>query len=167
MTYHIRVRVGALIIENDEILLTEFDDPYRGVFYDFPAGGAEPHESLIEAVKREAREEADIDVEVGPLAFVYEYAPHLNENKYGHIHTLVMMFDCTLKSGSTPRLPEKPDPNQTAVKWVPITELEDLELYANIGKQINDYASKKRNIDLLEEYKLPDQKFTRNYTETF
>jgi 8-oxo-dGTP diphosphatase len=167
MTYHIRVRVGALMIENDEILLTEFDDPYRGIFYDFPAGGAEPHESLIEAVKREAREEADIDVEVGPLAFVYEYAPHLNENKYGQTHTLVMLFDCTLKNGCTPKLPENPDPNQTAVKWVPLSELEHLELYANIGKQIKDYANKKRNIDLLEEYKLPNQTFTSNLTETF
>ena len=167
MTYHIRVRVGALIIENNEILLTEFDDPYRGIFYDFPAGGAEPHESLIEAVKREAREEANIDVEVGPLAFVYEYAPHLNENKYGQTHTLVMLFDCTLNSGSKPRLPEKPDPNQTAVKWVPLTELEHLELYANIGKQINDYASKKRNIDLLQEHKLLDQTLTSKLTETF
>lgn len=32
MTYHIRVRVGALNIQNNEILLTEFDDPYRGMF---------------------------------------------------------------------------------------------------------------------------------------
>ncbi|MFC0236407.1 NUDIX domain-containing protein [Fictibacillus phosphorivorans] len=154
MTYHIRVRVGALIIENNEILLTEFNDPYRGIFYDFPAGGAEPHESLIEAVKREAKEEANIDVEVGPLAFVYEYAPHLNENKYGQTHTLVMLFDCTLNSGSTPRLPDKPDPNQTAVKWVSLSELENLELYANIGNKIKEYASNKRNINLLEEHKL-------------
>lgn len=112
---------------------------------------------MIEAVKREAREEASIDVEVGPLAFVYEYAPHLNENKYGQTHTLVMLFDCTLKSGSKPRLPEKPDPNQTAVKWVPLSELENLGLYANIGQQIKEYASKKRNIDFLEEHKLLDK----------
>ncbi|MCM3718316.1 NUDIX domain-containing protein [Fictibacillus phosphorivorans] len=154
MSGHIRVRAGAIIIKNNKILLTEFNDPYRGVFYDLPAGGTEPKESIIEAVIREAKEEANIDIEVGPLAFVYEYAPHLNNEKYGKTHTLVMMFECTLKKGSIPRLPDKPDPNQTGVKWIPISELENVELYAKIGKQIKEYIINKRNIDLLEEHKL-------------
>jgi 8-oxo-dGTP pyrophosphatase MutT (NUDIX family) len=156
MSYHIRVRAGAVIIDNNKILLTEFNDPIRGIVYDLPAGGTEPNESIVEAVKREAKEEACIDVEVGPLAFVYEYAPHLNSEKYGDTHTLVMMFDCTLKNGSIPKLPLKPDPNQTRVKWVPIAEIENIQLYANMGKEIKDYTFKKRNIELLEEHKLTD-----------
>jgi 8-oxo-dGTP diphosphatase len=154
MTYHIRVRAGAMIIENGRILLTEYNDPGRGVVYDLPAGGVEPNESIIDTVKREAKEEASVDVEVGPLAFVYEYAPHLNSEKFGPTHTLVMMFESTLQSGSIARIPEKPDPNQTAVKWFPLSQLEDIQLYANIGMQIQDYALNKRNIDLIEEHKL-------------
>lgn len=53
MTYHIRVRAGAVIIENDSILLIEFNDK-NGLHYNFPAGGVEPNETVIEAVKREA-----------------------------------------------------------------------------------------------------------------
>lgn len=154
MSYHIRLRAGAVIIDDNKILLTEYNDPKRGVVYDLPAGGTEPNESIVEAVIREAKEEASIDIEVGPLAFVYEYAPHLNSEKFGDTHTLVMMFDCTLKNGSIPKLPLEPDPNQTGVKWVPISELENLQLYANIGKQIQKYTLNKRNIELLEEYKL-------------
>ena len=154
MSFHIRVRAGAIIIEDNQILVTEYHDPNRGVLYDFPAGGVEPNESITEAVMREAKEEASINVEVGPLAFVYEYVPHLNEEKYGKTHTLVMMFECTLKNGSIPRLPDKPDPNQTGVKWLPISDIENVELYAKIGKQINDYTINKRNIDMLEEHKL-------------
>jgi 8-oxo-dGTP pyrophosphatase MutT (NUDIX family) len=154
MAYHIRVRAGAIIIENGRILLTEYNDPVRGVVYDLPAGGVEPNESIIDTVKREAKEEASVDVEVGPLAFVYEYAPHLNSEKFGPIHTLVMMFECPLKSGSIARMPEKPDPNQTAIKWLPLSQLEDIQLYANIGKQIQGYALNKRNIDIIEEHKL-------------
>ncbi|ART75080.1 NUDIX hydrolase [Sutcliffiella horikoshii] len=154
MSYHIRVRAGAIIIENGRILLTEYNDPGRGVVYDLPAGGVEPKESIIDTVKREAREEASVDVEVGPLAFVYEYAPHLNCEKFGPTHTLVMMFECTLQSGSVARMPEKPDSNQTAIKWLPLSQLEDIQLYANIGKQIQDYTLNKRNIDLIEEYNL-------------
>lgn len=91
---------------------------------------------------------------MGPLAFVYEYAPHLNSDKFGQTHTLAMMFDSTLQSGSIARLPEKPDPNQIDVKWLPLSQLEDIQLYANIGKQIQDYALNKRNINLIEEHKL-------------
>jgi len=54
----IRLRACALIIENDSILLVEFkNDNDDGVHY-IPAGGLEPGETLIEAAKREAREEA-------------------------------------------------------------------------------------------------------------
>ncbi|WP_342601176.1 NUDIX domain-containing protein [Psychrobacillus sp. FSL H8-0483] len=154
MQFHIRVRAGAIIIEDNKILLTEYNDPVRGIVYDLPAGGTEPNESIMEAVIREAKEEACIDVEVGPLAFVYEYTPHLNFEKFGNTHTLVMMFECKLINHSIPRLPEKPDPNQIGVKWLPISELHTVELYANIGIYLQDYTLNKRNIDLIEEHKL-------------
>jgi 8-oxo-dGTP diphosphatase len=154
MQYHIRVRAGAIIIENNKILLTVYNDHKRGIVYDLPAGGTEPNESIIEAVIREAKEEACIDVEVGPLAFVYEYTPHLNFEKFGNTHTLVMMFDCKIKNHSIPRLPENPDPNQIGVKWLPISELPNVELYANIGTYLQDYSINRRNIDLIEEHKL-------------
>ena len=154
MSFHIRVRAGAIIIENNEILLTVYNDPIRGIVYDLPAGGAEPNESITDTVKREAKEEACIDVEVGPLAFVYEYTPHLNFEKFGEIHTLVMMFECKIKSPSTPKLPENPDSNQIDVKWLPISALQTIEMYANLGPYLQEYTQNPRNIDLIEEHKL-------------
>ncbi|WP_306345309.1 hypothetical protein [Ornithinibacillus bavariensis] len=59
-----------------------------------------------------------------------------------------------MQSGSIARIPEKPDPNQTAVIWLPLSQIEDIQLYANIGKEIQDYTLKKRSIDLIEEHKL-------------
>lgn len=47
MNFHIRVRAGAVIIKDDRILLTEYNDPNRGLVYDLPAGGVEPNESII------------------------------------------------------------------------------------------------------------------------
>lgn len=150
MTYPIRVRACALIIENDSILLVEFND-HRGVHYNLPAGGVEPNESVIEAVRREAKEEASIDVEVGPLAFVYEYAPHLNENSFGSTHSLQLMFDCKIKNGSIPKMPENPDPNQIGVRWVNLTELDDIMLFPNIKEHIIEYTKSKINIDFIKE----------------
>ena len=147
-----RVRAGAIIIENNKILLIEYNDPARGVFYDLPAGGAEPNESLKEAAIREAKEEACIDIEVGPLAFVYEYTPHLNDEKFGKTHTLVMMFECKRKKHSIPRLPDIPDRNQVDVKWLPLSELENVNLYADMGSHLLEYSIIKRNIELIEEH---------------
>lgn len=130
----------------------EFNDK-NGLHYNLPAGGAELGESIIEAVKREVREEANVEVEVGPLAFVYEYAPHLNTSIYGTSHSLSLMFECKIMQGR-PSLPDNPDPNQINVKWVQLDKLEEIVLYPNIKEQIKDYAKHKRNIEIIEEYKL-------------
>lgn len=155
MSYHMRVRAGAVIVEDDAILLVEFIDEF-GLHYNLPAGGAEPNETIIETVRRESKEEASIDVEVGPLAFVYEYAPFLNSNKYGETHSLGLMFECTIKDGSIPKLPDNPDTNQTGVKWVKISELNNIILYPNIKEQIVNYITNKRNIDIIEEHDLEE-----------
>lgn len=155
MNYHIRVRACALIIENDAVLLVEFEDE-NGLHYNLPAGGVEPGESVIEAVKREAWEEASVDVEVGQLAFVYEYAPHLSSNIYGTApHGLSLIFDCKIKGGSSPSLPQKPDLNQTGVRWVLLSELDSVVLYPNIKQLIFEHGrDRKKSIEFIEEYKL-------------
>jgi 8-oxo-dGTP diphosphatase len=155
MNYHIRVRAGAIIIEQDSILLIEFNDE-NGLHYNLPAGGVEPNEAIKDAVKREAYEEASIAVDVGPLAFVYEYAPHLNSSKYGETHSLGLMFECNIIEGSTPRLPKDPDPNQTGVRWIPLTEINKIVLYPNIKKQIIEFYENKRSIDIIEEQTLEE-----------
>jgi 8-oxo-dGTP diphosphatase len=154
MTYHIRVRAGALILENESILLVEFNDE-KGIHYNLPAGGVEPGESVIEAVRREAKEEASVNVEVGPLAFVYEYAPHLNRNRFGELHSLGLMFECRIQEGSIPMMPAHPDPNQTAVKWVKLSKLEDIVLYPNMKKHILNYSKDRKTLELIEEHSLP------------
>ena len=155
MNYHMRIRACALIIENNNILLVEFYDE-KGLHYNLPAGGVEPNESIIEAVRREAMEEASVDVEVGPLAFVYEYAPHLNSHKYGYTHSLSLMFECEMKDGSTPKMPKNPDENQINVKWIPLSELKNIKLYPNIENHIINYVQNKRNIELIEEQALKE-----------
>ncbi|MCC3359276.1 NUDIX domain-containing protein [Bacillus sp. REN16] len=153
MTYHIRVRAGAVIIENNSILLVEFKDE-NGLHYNLPSGGVEPNETVIEAVQREAMEEASVDVEVGPLAFVYEYAPHSNSNKYGETHSLSLLFECEIKESFTPSFPSNPDPNQTDVKWIPLSKLQDIVLYPNIKDHLLNFVTDKKTIDLIEEHLL-------------
>ncbi|QTD42988.1 NUDIX domain-containing protein [Sporosarcina sp. Te-1] len=159
MSYHIRVKAGAVIIDKDAILLVEFSKE-KGIHYNLPGGGVEPDETIIDAVRREAWEEASAEVDVGPLAFVYEYAPAVNEHRYGSTPSLALYFDCTLRVGSIPKYPAVPDPNQTGIAWVPIADLEHIVLYPNIKEQLIDYAKSKRSIELIEERHLKE--YSRN-----
>ena len=151
---HVRIRCTGLIIENNSVLLVEYDD--NGIHYNLPGGGLEPGETIIEGVAREVFEETTAEVEVGPLALIYEFPPHKQSGDYDENaqHGLHLIFECTLKNHSVPKLPENPDLNQTAVKWIPIEELDSILLIPNIKNQIKNYIDNKRNIDLIEDYRL-------------
>ncbi|MFD0715630.1 NUDIX domain-containing protein [Paenibacillus sp. GCM10027626] len=149
----IRLRACALIIENEAILLVEFkNDHDDGVHYNLPAGGLEPGETLIEAAQREAKEEACAEVEVGRVAFVYEYQPAKNNCIYGDTHSIGVTFECKLKPGSVPKLPQNPDPHQVGVKWIPISELHSIQLYPEINKDIVDYFCGEHYRNYVEEH---------------
>jgi|UPI0002EAB0F7 8-oxo-dGTP diphosphatase len=152
--YHIRVRACALIIENDAVLLVEFQDE-NGLHYNLPAGGVERGESLVEAVKREALEEAGVEVEVGPIAFVHEIAPHLQKNiSLTSPHQVSIIFECKRINDSFQLCPTSADENQTGVKWIPLSHLSRIILYPNITQHIIEYANHRRPFNLIEEHTL-------------
>lgn len=155
MNYHIRVRPTALIIENNAVLLVEYEDA-DGIHYNLPGGGADPGETIIEGVKRELMEETMAEAEVGPLAFVYECAPHNQSGQYppDTPHSLNLIFHCRLKSGSVPGMPDHPDPKQSAVKWIPLSELDDIILFPNIKEHIKQYAKQPQSVGFIEDHSL-------------
>ncbi|KMK75832.1 NUDIX domain-containing protein [Alkalihalobacillus pseudalcaliphilus] len=153
MGYPIRVKAGALIIENKTVLLIEYFDE-NGLHYNLPGGGVEARESITEAVMREAKEEASIDVSVGPLAFVYDYTPSKNEQKYGPIPSLALYFACQRNQETTAKLPANPDKNQTAVRWIPLADLAQVTLFPQIQQHIIEYAQHNKKATFLEEHSL-------------
>jgi 8-oxo-dGTP diphosphatase len=151
---HVRIRCTGLIVENNSVLLVEYDD--NGIHYNLPGGGLEPGETILEGVAREVLEETTAQVDVGPLALIYEFTPHKQSGDYNvnEKHGLHLIFECTLKNNSIPRLPQNPDPHQSGVKWVPLEELDSILLIPNINKQIKEYIQNQRNIELIEDYSL-------------
>lgn len=121
----------------------------------------EPGETIKEGVIREVLEETTAEVTVGSLAFVYEMAPHKQSGEYSSQdpHGVHFIFECQLKERSTPQLPTNPDPHQSAVKWIPLQELDSILLFPNIKKEIREYVVNKRNIELIEDYQLDRQVF--------
>lgn len=157
MSYHIRVGARALIIENESVLLVEFDDE-TGLHYNLPGGGVDPGESIIEAVQRESKEEASVNVDVGPLIFVVEYEPDQNSLWDGSVHKLTLIFDCKLSGNARPQLPLMPDDNQTAVKWIKLSELESVELLPHLADRVIKYSrSRACDCTFLEEPIMPER----------
>ncbi len=134
--HSIRVGVNAAIVRDDAILLVEFEDEQSGLHYNLPGGGVELSETLHEALKREVREETCAEVDVGPLALVWEYVPALYADRYGPTHKLGLIFACALREGSQPRLPDHPDLNQTGVRWVPLANLSNTPLLPHISERL-------------------------------
>jgi 8-oxo-dGTP diphosphatase len=141
--FHIRVGARAVIIEDEAILLSEFN---HGLHYNLPGGGAKPGESLHETVKREVKEETGLDIEVNELLFVGEYEPTRNQGYQGETHTLSIVFRCTRKPESTitpPRFqdsdPQNPQNRQTGSKWIKIRELYTVDFVAAIDDLLVTY----------------------------
>ncbi|MGF2616660.1 NUDIX domain-containing protein [Rossellomorea vietnamensis] len=152
MNHPIRVKAGALIIQDQKVLLAKFKDE-NGIHYNLPGGGVEKGESTSEAAVREAKEEAGVDVIVANLAFIYEYAPHQNDYIFGNTPNLSLFFDCRISGMDSP-LPDSPDLNQVGAEWILIVKLETITLYPKIQPQIKAYAAGLYSADLIEESRL-------------
>ncbi|TSB48442.1 NUDIX domain-containing protein [Alkalicoccobacillus porphyridii] len=150
MSSSFRVRAGAFIIQDDAILLIKYQDE-SGFHYNLPGGGIHFEESLDEALKRELKEEASVDVIVGGLAFVYEYLPHLNESRYGDCPSLQFIFKCRIMDDQKPELPANPDPYQIGVVWMPLCQLSQIKLYPNLSTHLIIHAKTPKYIPYIKE----------------
>lgn len=137
-----RISSRAIIIRGNKILLNEFNN---GSYYNTPGGGVEANESLREAVRREVLEETGLTVESKELLYVYEYNPKVANNKYGPRGSISYFFKCEVnesKEQTNPSTLDK-DPNndeykQTGSRWIPIDDLESINLIPKLSKYIRD-----------------------------
>lgn len=102
--------VAAVIFKDGKVFATqrgygEFKDGWE-----FPGGKIEPGESPEDALRREIREELEVEVNVGDLIDTIEY-------DYPAFHLSMKCFACTIAGGS-PHLLE-----HEAAKWLTSTQL--------------------------------------------
>lgn len=135
-----RIRVGAIIVSDAQILLVKHVKPH-GSYWLLPGGGVEPGETLPEALRRELREEACVDIEPGhPCMLVDSIMPG------GGRHIVNIHFTARILSGR-PRLGI--DETVSEVAFLPLEELGEITLYPDVATEILDIVRNGRSDDAL------------------
>lgn len=89
---HIVTSVVAVIVDSeDQVLLTRRSvPPFQGEWV-MPGGKIDLGEPIVEALKREVREEVGLEVEVGKLIDIFEHVTPGSDN----YHFIIIYYLCT------------------------------------------------------------------------
>jgi 8-oxo-dGTP diphosphatase len=124
----VRVRVAALVIRGDRVLLARHVKNER-TSYLLPGGGLESGETAREALARELREEASVASAIGDLVYVVEArAPT------GSKHLMQLVFNTEIRG----EVGASTDARVAACEWHDIESLRTLDLHPAIGAVLAD-----------------------------
>ncbi|MBQ7503604.1 NUDIX hydrolase [bacterium] len=127
MSANIRIRVAVIIRKDNKILLIEHHKNSQ-YYWLLPGGGLEYQEDIKACAERELKEETNLDIKVGDLAFISEA---INPDGSRHLIQLVFFAEQTggeLKLGDEERL--------HSLRYIDISELESLQMYPPVAKHI-------------------------------
>jgi 8-oxo-dGTP diphosphatase len=111
------VGVGAVVVDNDRVLLVRrAHEPLKGE-WSLPGGAVEVGETLRDAVTREVLEETGLEVEVGP---VVEVLDRIRPDPDGRVryHFVLIDYLCRLVGGTLACASDAED-----VAWAGLNEL--------------------------------------------
>ena len=133
----IRNAARAVIIRDEQLLLLRKEGGGKPERYALPGGGQDTGETLQQALVRECLEEIGTRISVGKLLFVADFFKQRDTSPPSTRHVVEMMFQCKVPGDYTPTSGHHPDKHQTGVLWMPLGELERIELYpVSLGRHV-------------------------------
>lgn len=131
MTYP-RPSCHAVLIDGDAVLLVRrANEPFRGS-WGLPGGAVELGETVVEALRREVREETGLEIEVGPLVR-YKDAIGRDPDSREIRHHYVVLFFLAYPVGGRLRAAS----DAAEVRWVPRGRLEELQLVPDAAEIVD------------------------------
>lgn len=135
----IRNAARAVITRNEQLLLLRKEGGGRPERYALPGGGQDTGETLQQALVRECQEEIGTTVSIDRLLFVADFFKLRDSSPPSTRHVLELMFQCSVPGDYTPTSGHHPDKHQTGVVWMPLGELERVQLFpASLGRHVID-----------------------------
>ena len=127
-----RVRVAAVIIEADQILLVRHQKADQ-TYWLLPGGGVDYGETLPAALRREVKEETNLDIEVGEALFISDAIHPKLERHIINIYFAVTVTGGELESGVDGVLIE--------TKLIKLSKLSNLTLFPDIKLELSRYLN--------------------------
>ena len=127
MDKNIRIRVAVVLLKENKILLIQHIK-HGKKYWLLPGGGLEYGETIEQCAKRELREEANLEIVPGELILISESIP-----PDMHRHVVNLYYRGEIKSGV---LKKGNDPVINDLRFIPITELVNLEFFPNVKKEL-------------------------------
>ncbi len=131
----------AIIVNNNSILLIKNMNQYGiGDWYCLPGGRQKPGENLLDALKRECREEISIVPIIEKLLFVREYIHenHRLRNQGKPSHKIEFMFLCSINSSEKPILGTSPDISQKNIEWIDLNKIHNTNIFPTKLKEMKN-----------------------------
>ncbi|MEP7145403.1 MAG: NUDIX domain-containing protein [bacterium] len=129
MKHNISAR--GILERNNKILFAEYKDT-RGILYALPGGSQNTGEDLRSTLKREFKEETNLDIESHEVVIVREFIIDSSEFdvwKNG-IHQVEIIFRCTQKNKEQAAVPgELQDQGMLGIRWISNEEMKFLRIY--------------------------------------
>jgi ADP-ribose pyrophosphatase YjhB (NUDIX family) len=117
-----RISAGAIVINEDKVLLVRYNDRSGGSFLAGPGGGVEMNEATDQAVIREVKEETSL--EVVPLKIL------LVEDMLSKRHRITKIwFLCRLLGGKLEKTEDAVREGITEVEWYTKAQLKNEMVY--------------------------------------
>jgi 8-oxo-dGTP diphosphatase len=112
------IAARAVITKDDKVLIIRESDSYGGGTnhgkYDLPGGKVELGETVIQAIKREVKEETGLEIKVGKPFFIDEWRPVVRGEQ---IQIIGIFFMCEPENMEIKLLSDFDD-----YQWVPIVD---------------------------------------------
>jgi len=126
------IRVYALIIENDNILISK--ELIKGeIVLKFPGGGVEYGEGIIDALQREAQEELSQELEEITHFYTTDF---FQESSFRKSDQLISVYYKARLSEKLVNKIDKPIKDQPVFIWKKIQELKKDDLHFPIDKKV-------------------------------
>lgn len=121
----IRVVCG-FIINEDKVLIAQRSDKDNYGKWEFPGGKIKKGEKIFSSIKREIKEE--LNLEITPLKEVH---------RYSHLSFLLIFIECNCSNPKSVKLTE-----HLNYKWVKLNQLLEFDLLEGDRNFVLDFANK-------------------------
>jgi len=124
------VGVGVVVWHGDRVLLVRRDKPPRRGQWSLPGGAQQLGETLVEAARREVREEVALEVELGEIVATLDLIERDRHHRVRYHYTLI---DFTAEAAN-PVL--QPGSDAADARWFTLSEIEPLGLWSETVRVI-------------------------------